>query len=65
MGKSNIPPQPFPYGLRHHIDNLLRRWQALLPHATAHEVEGASHFLHDDAPDEVVASTLAFLRRVA
>jgi haloalkane dehalogenase len=33
---------------------VLRRWQQLYPHATTHELEDASHFLQEDAPERIV-----------
>lgn len=40
---------------------VLRRWRQLYPHATTHELEEASHFLQEDAPDRVVHAIAQFL----
>lgn len=40
---------------------VLRRWQRIFPHATTHEVADASHFLQEDAPDEIIGRIEAFL----
>jgi pimeloyl-ACP methyl ester carboxylesterase len=40
---------------------VLRRWQAVFPHATTREIEGASHFLQEDAPEPVLGALLSFL----
>jgi cis-3-alkyl-4-acyloxetan-2-one decarboxylase len=41
--------------------SVLLRWQQLYPHATTHELEDASHFLQEDAPERVVQWIEAFL----
>ena len=41
--------------------SVLHRWQQLYPHATTHELEDASHFLQEDAPERVVQWIEAFL----
>ena len=33
---------------------VLRRWQQLYPHATTRELDDASHFLQEDAPESIV-----------
>lgn len=33
-----------------------RRWEEALPHATTHILQGAGHYIQDDAPDEIVAT---------
>jgi cis-3-alkyl-4-acyloxetan-2-one decarboxylase len=33
---------------------VLHRWQQLYPHAATHEIEDASHFLQEDAPERIV-----------
>jgi cis-3-alkyl-4-acyloxetan-2-one decarboxylase len=40
---------------------VLRHWQQLYPHATTHELEDASHFLQEDAPERIVQQIEAFL----
>ena len=40
---------------------VLRRWQQLYPHATTHELEEASHFLQEDAPERIVQAIAQFL----
>jgi len=40
---------------------VLRRWQSIFPHAMTHEMEDASHFLQEDAPEEIVGWIAAFL----
>ena len=42
--------------------SVLRLWQALYPQATTHEIEDASHFLQEDAPERVVSYIDDFLR---
>ncbi|HEY6543007.1 MAG TPA: alpha/beta fold hydrolase [Ktedonobacteraceae bacterium] len=42
--------------------SVLRLWQELYPQATTHEIEDASHFLQEDAPERVVAYIDDFLR---
>jgi cis-3-alkyl-4-acyloxetan-2-one decarboxylase len=42
--------------------SVLRRWQQLYPHATTHELEDASHFLQEDAPERIVPWIEAFLK---
>ena len=41
--------------------SVLHRWQQLYPHATTHELEDASHFLQEDAPERIVQWIEAFL----
>ena len=36
--------------------SVLRMWQELYPHATTHELEEASHFLQEDAPERIIQS---------
>ena len=40
---------------------VLYRWQQLYPHATTHEIEDASHFLQEDAPERIVQWIEKFL----
>ena len=40
---------------------VLRRWQQLYPHATTHELDEASHFLQEDAPERIVQAIEEFL----
>ena len=41
--------------------SVLRLWQVLYPQATTHEIEDASHFLQEDAPERIVKHIEAFL----
>jgi len=41
--------------------SVLYRWQKLYPHATTHEIEDASHFLQEDAPERIIPLIEAFL----
>ena len=41
--------------------SVLHRWQQLYPHAITHEIEDASHFLQEDAPERIVQWIEAFL----
>jgi haloalkane dehalogenase len=41
--------------------SVLHRWQQLYPHAITHELEDASHFLQEDAPERIVQWIEAFL----
>jgi haloalkane dehalogenase len=41
--------------------DVLRRWQQLYPHAITHELEDASHFLQEDAPERIVQWIKTFL----
>lgn len=43
--------------------SVLRLWQHLYPHATTHEIEDASHFLQEDAPERVVGYIQNFLAK--
>lgn len=47
-------------GLPHFYDDPLEPWRAFAPEVTGRAIEGASHFLIEDAPDEVVAELIAF-----
>ncbi len=40
---------------------VLRMWQQLYPHATTHELEEASHFLQEDAPERIIQAIKRFL----
>jgi len=42
---------------------VLRWWEARYPHAETRELEDASHFLQEDAPEQIVAWIDAFLAR--
>ena len=42
--------------------SVLRLWQALYPQAIIHEIEDASHFLQEDAPERVVGYIDEFLK---
>ena len=34
-------------------DSVLRRWQAIYPQAIVRKIENASHFLQEDAPEQI------------
>ena len=40
---------------------VLCMWQQLYPHATTHELEEASHFLQEDAPERIIQAIEQFL----
>ena len=40
---------------------VLRKWQQLYPQATTYELEEASHFLQEDAPDDIIQAIEGFL----
>ena len=42
--------------------SVLHRWQQEYPHATTHEIEDASHFLQEDAPERIVQWIETFLK---
>jgi len=42
---------------------VLRWWEARYPHAETHEIDNASHFLQEDAPERIVAWIEDFLAR--
>lgn len=41
---------------------VLSRWQQLYPHATTYELEDASHFLQEDAPERIVQWIETFMK---
>ena len=41
--------------------SVLRTWQRIYPQATAAEIEDASHFLQEDAPERIVLCIAEFL----
>lgn len=41
---------------------VLKLWQRLYPHAQTYELEDASHFLQEDAPERIVQRIEAFLQ---
>ena len=43
--------------------SVLRRWHRIFPHATTHEIEDASHFVQEDAPERIVLWIEEFLDR--
>jgi cis-3-alkyl-4-acyloxetan-2-one decarboxylase len=42
--------------------SVLRRWQLLYSHATTREIEDASHFLQEDAPERIIQWIEMFLK---
>lgn len=44
-------------------EDVLRRWQRVLPNAETHELLHASHFLQEDEPDTISGIVRAFLSR--
>lgn len=42
--------------------SVLRLWQKVYPQAITHEIEDASHFLQEDAPERVVGYIDEFLK---
>ena len=40
---------------------VLRMWQRIYPHAVTREIDDASHFLQEDAPDRIVGFIEEFL----
>ena len=41
--------------------SVLATWRARLPHAAVHEIDDASHFLQEDAPERIIDAIAAFL----
>ena len=42
-------------------ESVLRMWQGIYPHAITREIDDASHFLQEDAPDRVISLIEEFL----
>ena len=51
------------WGMRDPVlpESVLRMWQRIYPQATAAEIEDASHFLQEDAPERIVLCIAEFL----
>ena len=51
------------WGMRDPVlpESVLRRWQQIYPHATTHELEDASHFVQEDAPERIIRWIEEFL----
>ena len=51
------------WGMRDPVlsESVLRRWQRVYPHAATREIDDASHFLQEDAPDRIVGFIEEFL----
>jgi haloalkane dehalogenase len=51
------------WGMRDPVlpEPVMRRWQEVFPHATAHAIDDASHFVPEDAPELAVARIEEFL----
>jgi pimeloyl-ACP methyl ester carboxylesterase len=41
---------------------VLRRWQHIYPHAITYDIDDASHFVQEDAPDQVNNALNLFLQ---
>ena len=52
----------YPFTPHYYSHPILHRWQQLYPHATTHEIEDASHFLQEDAPERIIPLIETFLR---
>ena len=59
----NRTPTLLVWGMRDPVltESVLRLWQQIYPHAITHEIDDASHFLQEDAPDLVVSFVEEFL----
>jgi len=59
----NRTPTLLVWGMRDPVltESVLRLWQQIYPHAITHEIDDASHFLQEDAPDLVVSFIEEFL----
>jgi haloalkane dehalogenase len=53
----------WPLGDRAFKKRTLTLWRARFPEAEVHELEGAGHYVQEDAPERVVPLLLDFLRR--
>ncbi len=51
------------WGMRDPVlpESVLRRWQRLYSQAATHEIEDASHFLQEDAPERILSGIQRFL----
>jgi haloalkane dehalogenase len=63
LSRLRSTPTLLVWGMRDPVlsEPVLRSWQRLYPHATTHELEDASHFLQEDAPERIVGWIAAFL----
>ncbi len=63
LGQLAKTPVLLVWGMRDPVltEPVLRLWQRLYPHATTHELEDASHFLQEEAPDRIVGWIEQFL----
>ena len=64
LGKLNVPTLLI-WGMQDPAIGpaLLEVWKSIYPHAEVHTIAGASHFLQEDAPEEVVAYITDFVAR--
>jgi pimeloyl-ACP methyl ester carboxylesterase len=63
LPRFNRTPTLLVWGMRDPVlpESVLRMWQQIYPHAITHEIDDASHFLQEDAPDLIVSFTQEFL----
>jgi haloalkane dehalogenase len=63
LSRFRSTPTLLVWGMRDPVlsEPVLRTWQRLYPHATTRELEDASHFLQEDAPERIVGWIAAFL----
>jgi haloalkane dehalogenase len=63
LSRLRSTPTLLVWGMRDPVlsEPVLRSWQRLYPHATTRELEDASHFLQEDAPERIVGWIAAFL----
>ena len=56
-------PATLVWGMRDPVlpPSILHHWQRTLPHAETIEIDDASHFLQEDAPEQIVAAIAAFM----
>ena len=64
LSQFNTKPVLLVWGMQDPVipPSILHRWQQLYPHATTHEIEDASHFLQEDAPERIIPLIETFLK---